>query len=151
METNKIPILAEAVTTYSPKVSPKLMPKINRSEDVPPLVLEKWEGIWHYESAYVLLMNMKNCVMGMAKVGQGGISMCIVDIKLLLQTALTGNATNVILMHNHPSGNMKPSREDDLLTDRVKKACDAVSIQLLDHIIIDGDGMFYSYADSGNL
>lgn len=151
METNKIPILAEAVTTYVPKVSPKLMPKVERAEDVPPLVLEKWEGIWHYESAYVLLLNAKNCVLGMKRVGQGGVSACIVDIKLVLQTALTGNATNVILIHNHPSGNMKYSREDDVLTDRIKKACDAVSLMLLDHIIIDGDGMFYSYADNGRL
>ncbi|MBQ2121135.1 MAG: hypothetical protein II199_01440, partial [Bacteroidaceae bacterium] len=59
-------------------------------------------------------------------------------------------APNVILAHNHPSGNPQPSRQDDELTKRLNQACHAVQLRLLDHIII-GDNTYYSYADEGKL
>jgi DNA repair protein RadC len=88
--------------------------------------------------------------MGHHLLSRGGITESTVDIRLLLRHALVAGAPNVILAHNHPSGNPQPSRQDDELTKRLNQACHAVQLRLLDHIII-GDNTYYSYADEGKL
>lgn len=152
MAKNKtIPVLCEAVTTYVPAVNPTTLPQILNSQDVADLVVESWEDIWHRETFKVLLLNHQNRVLGIRTIGVGGISMCPVDIKLILQSAITGNATSVILIHNHPTGSVQGSEADDILTRRIVAACNAVDIKMLDHVIIAGDGTRFSYADEGKL
>lgn len=143
----KIPILAEAVTTYRPAVKLEDLPRIARSSDVAELVADSWDGIYNYETVKALFLNKKNCVLGIAIIGQGGIAGCPVDVRLILQKALTGNAVSVILIHNHPSGNHKPSIEDIALTARVNEACNACDLKLLDHVIIVPEGTHFSFAD----
>lgn len=67
-----------------------------------------------------------------------------------MKEAVLCNATVMILCHNHPSNNMRPSRDDERLTDRMKKACDIMAINFLDHVII-GDGSYYSFREEGKL
>jgi DNA repair protein RadC len=84
------------------------------------------------------------------RISRGGISETAVDIRIILKEALLCNATVVALCHNHPSNNPSPSRDDDRLTERVKKACDIMRIYLLDHLVVT-DGAYYSYHEQGRL
>ena len=103
-----------------------------------------------HEECHLLLLNVKNQFMGHHVVSRGGISESAVDIRLVLRHALIAGAPNLIIAHNHPSGNPMPSRQDDDLTMRLQKACQTMGLRLLDHIII-GDDTYYSYADEGRI
>ena len=103
-----------------------------------------------HEECHLLLLNVKNQFMGHHVVSRGGISESSVDVRLVLRHALIAGAPNLILAHNHPSGNPMPSRQDDDLTMRLQKACQTIGLRLLDHIII-GDDSYYSYADEGRV
>lgn len=102
------------------------------------------------EEAWILLMNQNFKLIKSLKISHGGISETAVDVRVILKEALLCNATILALCHNHPSNHASPSREDDRLTDRVKKACDIMRIYFLDHIIIT-DGQYYSYREKGRL
>ena len=80
----------------------------------------------------------------------GGLVGASVVIRELLRHALLSQATSVILCHNHPSGNISPSREDDNLTERTRKACQTIGIKFLDHLIV-ADDKYYSYTEQGKL
>lgn len=103
-----------------------------------------------HEECHLLLLDVKNQFMGHHVIGRGGISESTVDIRLALRHSLIAGAPNLILAHNHPSGNPKPSRQDDDLTMRLQKACHTMALRLLDHIVI-GDDTYYSYADEGRM
>jgi DNA repair protein RadC len=103
-----------------------------------------------HEECHLLLLDVKNQFLGHHVVGRGGISESSVDIRLVLRHALIAGASNLILAHNHPSGNPMPSRQDDDLTMRLQKASQTMALRLLDHIII-GDDTYYSYADEGKV
>lgn len=103
-----------------------------------------------HEECHLLLLDVKNQFIGHHVVGRGGISESSVDIRLVLRHALIAGAPNLILAHNHPSGNPMPSRQDDDLTMRLQKASQTMALHLLDHIII-GDDTYYSYADEGKV
>lgn len=103
-----------------------------------------------HEECHLLLLNTKNQLMEHHVIGRGGISESTVDIRLALRHALMASAPNLIIAHNHPSGNPNPSRQDDNLTMRLQKACETMSLRLLDHIVI-GDDTYYSYSDEGRI
>ena len=102
------------------------------------------------EEAWILLMNQNFKLIKTARISHGGISETAVDVRIIMKEALLCNATVVALCHNHPSNNARPSRDDDRLTERVKKACDIMRLHLLDHLIIT-DGDYYSYHEQGRL
>ncbi len=102
------------------------------------------------EECHVLLLNQSARVISSVKVSQGGLSSASVDIRCILREALLQRATALMLCHNHPSGNVQPSRQDDELTMQLQKALDQVDIRLLDHVIFT-DHAYYSYADKGRL
>lgn len=102
------------------------------------------------EECYVLLLNQMNCIIGHVRIGSGGLTSTAVDIRLVLRSALLKCATGVALCHNHPSGSLHPSIDDDRLTTTLLKACKIMNIRLLDHIILT-DGAYYSYADEQRL
>ena len=81
----------------------------------------------------------------------GGTGGTIVDIKLIMQCALLSNASGIIISHNHPSGILTASVQDDSITRRLKQACELMEIRFLDHIIISPEEKYYSYADEGRL
>lgn len=103
-----------------------------------------WEEFW------VLHLSRANKVIARERVSSGGTVGTVVDLKLLMKSAIDKLSSGMILVHNHPSGNLRPSNEDNNLTMRIKQACKMLDIRLLDHVII-GPGGFYSYADSGVL
>lgn len=103
-----------------------------------------------HEEFWILLCNRSNKVMDKIQIGQGGLSSVVVDTKIIIRHALERLASAIILCHNHPSGNLKPSNEDINLTKRVKEAAALLDFRILDHIII-GDMNYYSFADEGML
>lgn len=102
------------------------------------------------EAMLVLLLNNSNQTIGFSIASIGGITGTVVDVRLILRDALLTQATNLILVHNHPSGSLKPSQADLTITEKVKKAVEMMDIRLLDHLILTKDE-FYSFADFGQL
>lgn len=102
------------------------------------------------EEAWALLMNQKFSLIRAVRLSHGGITETLVDVRIILKEALLSNATIVALCHNHPSGNINPSRADDDLTKKVQTACEAVRIYFTDHVIVT-DGQYYSYREMGKL
>lgn len=109
------------------------------------------EGTIEYrEYAKVLYLNQASEVIAYNTVSEGGLTETSVDVRLLLQGALLTNATQIILAHNHPSGNLKPSSQDDMLTRNVKNACEVMRVHFADHLILSADD-YYSYRDEGRI
>lgn len=102
------------------------------------------------EEAWVLLMNQSYKLIKAQRISQGGLTETAVDVRILIKEALLCNATIVALCHNHPSNNSKPSKDDDCLTQRVKKACDTMRIFFADHVIVC-DGQYYSFREAGRI
>ena len=103
-----------------------------------------------HEEFWTMTLNRQHKVIDMRCVGKGGVSATAVDAKIVLKMAVEQLASAIVLCHNHPSGNLQPSRQDIDITDKLKNACHYLDIQLLDHIIIGGQG-YYSFADSEQL
>lgn len=102
------------------------------------------------EEAWVLLLNQSHKLIKAERISHGGITETAVDVRIIMKEAIMNNATIIALCHNHPSGNIKPSTDDDRLTERVKKACDTMRIHFLDHVIVT-DGLYYSYHEAGRM
>ena len=102
------------------------------------------------EEFWVLMLNQASKIIDKVKISAGGLSATAVDVRCILREALVKRASAIVLCHNHPSGNIRPSKEDDLLTRHVAQASECMDIRLVDHIILT-DGAFYSYADEGRI
>jgi DNA repair protein RadC len=103
-----------------------------------------------HEVFTVLYLNKANKVNHYETVSEGGISGTIADPRIILRKALEHHATQIVLCHNHPSGSLRPSRQDEELTSKIKSAANYFDIKVLDHIIVSEEG-YYSFADDGIL
>ncbi len=103
-----------------------------------------------YEVFGVLYLNKANKINHFEIISRGGLTGTVADPRIILKRALEQDATSLVLCHNHPSGNLKPSRADEELTYKIKEASKYFDIRVLDHIIVSEEG-FYSFADEGNL
>lgn len=109
------------------------------------------EGTINYKEYFkVLFLNQASQVLGYTLISEGGITETTVDVRLILQAALLTNSVSLILAHNHPSGNLKPSKLDIELTKQIKEAAKLMRINVLDHIILTSD-KYYSFADEGEI
>jgi len=138
---------------YQGNFKMKEAPKINSSVSAVELLFDRWDKdrIGLQECFKVLLLNNSNKVKGIFEVSSGGITGTLVDVRILFAVILKSLTTSVILCHNHPSGNLKPSEADKRLTQKIKNAGDFLDIKLLDHLIITPDGDYFSFADEGIL
>ena len=102
------------------------------------------------EEAWIVLMNQNYRLIKTVRLSHGGLTETAVDVRVAMKEAIMANATVMVLCHNHPSNNPKPSKDDDRLTERMKKACELMRIHFLDHIILT-DGMYYSYHEMGRI
>lgn len=123
--------------------------KISASSDVNELFQEDLSSL-QYEEFHVLLLNQANMILKKQLISKGGISSSIADPKLIFEAALRAKASALILVHNHPSGNLKPSKQDIAITSKLKSAGQVLDLPVLDHIIIAETG-YYSFADEGIL
>ncbi|GHS91806.1 DNA repair protein [Bacteroidia bacterium] len=103
-----------------------------------------------YEEFWVAFLNRSNRVIDRLKISQGGVSETVVDAKLILREALLRLASGIVLCHNHPSGSIDPSWQDDGITRKIKECCRMLDISVIDHLIFSDD-KYYSYADEGRI
>lgn len=102
------------------------------------------------EHAEVLLLNLNSKLIKRVRICTGGLTETFFDMRVVLREALLNNATRIIMVHNHPSGSLRPSAHDDRLTEEANKACKVMRIYLDDHVIIGGTN-YYSYRENGKL
>lgn len=144
-------IVSEIQLKYQPQ---PLTETINGAKDIHQLLINRVfdaDNIGYKETFKVLLLNNANKIIGYTTISEGELTSTIVDVRVIIQTALVCNATSIIITHNHPSGKPHPSIHDDNLTKKIKAACELMDIRLLDHIIVTPYDSFYSYCDEGRL
>jgi DNA repair protein RadC len=100
------------------------------------------------EEFWVLLLNQAHRLIKKVRIAHGGISEVSVDVRIIIREAVLCNATIIAACHNHPSGNIRPSRCDDDLTQQLKRACELMRLHFMDHVIV-ADGQYYSYHEDG--
>ena len=150
LQTSSLSQVAEISISYSSIVKPSERPKIGSSRDAYVILRDNWgEGsIEHREEMRIMLLNRMNKVLGIYLVSVGGFAGTICDPKVVFQAALKANASSIILAHNHPSGNLKPSDADLQLTEKLKKGGLLLDIAVLDHLILTEEA-YLSLADEG--
>lgn len=127
----------------------KLTEKIRASKDAYNLMKPVMDGL-EVEECWCIFLNQSLNVTAKVRISKGGFSSTQVDVRVILKSALKYNATAMVLIHNHPSGNPKPSVDDDRLTQALSQAGKVMNIRLTDHVIYT-EGNYYSYADEGRL
>jgi len=140
--------VAEIQVVYRNACKPSQRPQILRSKDAFELLMQSWDEnkIEFIEQAKVILLNKSNRVLGISEISSGGVSGTIVDPKVVFVTALKANASSILLAHNHPSGNLKPSEQDKRLTEKFIEASKFLDIRFIDHLIVSTEG-YYSFGD----
>lgn len=139
-------IISEIKVSYEPKIKNRI--KIRSSNDAYKIFSKMWDKdtVQLLEEVKFLLLNRANEVLGIYNLSKGGVSGAFVDVKLIFSIALKGNASSIILAHNHPSENLKPSKNDIDLTKKIKEGAKLLDISLLDHLIITKNS-YYSFSD----
>lgn len=102
------------------------------------------------EEFWAIYLNNSNRVIRKERLSAGGLTGTLVDVRMIMKEAILCNATGMIIAHNHPSGNEKPSGEDNRITEQVKKAAETLNIRMIDHVIITSN-TYYSYMDDDML
>lgn len=145
-------MVAEVELSYRNVVKPSQRPRVTSSKEGYDLLLSSWDEdrIEFVEEFKILLLNTANKVLGIFEVSKGGVAGTVADPKLIFMAALKTNASAIILSHNHPSGNLKPSPQDLSLTNKIAEGGKLLDIRVLDHLIVTTGG-YYSFADEGIL
>jgi DNA repair protein RadC len=123
--------------------------KVSSSSDIARYLQAQLRDKTH-EVFVAAFLNQANKILHIETISEGGITSTIVDTRIILKKALEQNATSIVLCHNHPSGNLKPSKADELLTQKIKQAALLLDIKVVDHVIVSEEG-YYSFADDGLL
>lgn len=121
--------------------------KIATSADAFAVLLPVFADLNH-EEFWILILNQANYMIGKQLISKGGMAGTVADPKIIFKTALEHNAAYVILSHNHPSGNLKPSQQDIAITRKLVEAGKMLDLYVLDHLIITNK-LFYSFGDDG--
>lgn len=144
--------ISEVQLSYTPKFKRSELPMITEAGNAYKILLEHWDlnTINLIEQFYVLLLSRSNKLLGIYEVSKGGFAGTVVDPKIIFIAALKGCASSIILAHNHPSGNLKPSQSDIGITKRLIEAGHLLDIPVVDHLIVTEDG-YLSFAEEGLL
>lgn len=145
--------VAELKVSYTPSPKQFETPVITTSHHIFKLcqIYFNQEEIAYRESFYAFFLNRANRCFAYCMISQGGTHGTVADPKLIFQAALLANASNIVLAHNHPSGSLKPSLADKMLTTRLIDGGKLLEIPVLDHLIITPDDKYFSFADEGYL
>ena len=146
--TNHLLKVCEIEFIYKPIIRPSQRPQVATSQEVHELLRENWDEnkIELVEEFKVMLLNRANKVIGLVDISLGGFSGTIADPKVIFVAALKAGASALIMAHTHPSGNLKPSKADISLTQKITAAGTLLDITVWDHIIITAEG-YLSFAD----
>jgi DNA repair protein RadC len=139
MNLDVLNTVAEIELVYRSKVKPSERPRITSTKEAYQILLQTWDvnKIEFVEQFKVVLINRAHRVLGIYELSSGGIAGTLADPKLVFMAALKANVCCLILSHNHPSGNLKPSNADEALTKKISEAGKLLDIQVLDHVIIN--------------
>ena len=140
--------VSEIEISYRPAIGSK--PEVTSSSDAYLILKEYYpeNQIALKEYFVVMYLNQANRVIGVQRLSIGGLTSAVADVRLLFGTALKVLATGLVISHNHPSGNLKPSKADEEITFKIRNAAKFFDIQVLDHIIVSTEG-YFSFADDG--
>lgn len=129
----------DKVTITSPEIAVDVMRSIFNADTI------SWT-----EEVIMVCLNRANDVIGYYKISSGGMTSSLIDPRVVMTVALQNAACSILLAHNHPSGNLKPSQSDIAITEKLKNACALLDVKLIDHLIVTSDG-HYSFSDNGYL
>lgn len=144
--------VAEMEIKYNTKVKASERKKVKYSSEL----ADVFRGIYpdgtieYCELSFAALLNKQNQVLGIIRLGEGSADGTSLNLHKALQAALLCNARGIAICHNHPSGNLQPSRMDDDITNKARMMCNVMGYTLIDHIILSDEG-FYTYRDNGKL
>lgn len=143
----------EIVSSYRISTPAKELPQVQfkSSSDIEEycrLVWIEYPDLMIRERMLAIYMNRANRVIAWNLISVGGVSGTVVDVKLVMKGAIDVLASAIVLVHNHPSGNLRPSDADAKLTSKIKEACNVLDMTLLDHLILT-EHSYYSFADNG--
>lgn len=144
--------VAEVELSYKNNVPYQERKKVNCAVDAYQILLNTHDEntIDFTETFRVLYLNQSNHVVGCNTISKGGITSTCVDVRNIMQGALLTNAVALILGHNHPSGNTKPSREDEQITNKIVQAGQTLNIRVLDHIVYSREN-YCSFSEEGRI
>jgi DNA repair protein RadC len=142
--------VSEIQVTYYPKFKASERPKITSSTNAYEIFNQNWDPgkMQLCEQFYIMLLNRNNNVIGLSEISTGGVAGTVADPKRIFATALKANASQIILAHNHPSGNLCPSQQDVLLTKKIVEGGKILDIAILDHLILTSES-YYSLSEEG--
>ena len=126
-----------------------IKPIVRSSADVAHFLSQSFKDL-SYEVFALLLLNRANKIIHFEIISRGGITGTVADPRIILKIALNNGATSIILSHNHPSGNLQPSKADEDITLKIKNAAELMDIKVMDHIIVSEEG-YFSFMDEGIL
>lgn len=127
----------------------ELRPDMTTATRIYNYMLPKMQDLNH-EEFWVLLMNQNYKLLKAERISIGGITETSADIRIIMRDAILNNATILAVCHNHPSGSISPSRQDDMLTQSIKRACEIMRVHFLDHVIVT-DGAYFSFHEAGKI
>ncbi len=149
---DNLPKVTEIELIYVNKLNNLDRPLIKSSQSAYDVLLDNWDKgkLELQEQFKIMLLDNKNSCLGISTMATGGITGCVVDVRLAFAAALKARATGMILAHNHPSGNIKASDADKSLTKKFREIGKVIDISILDHIVVTRTG-YLSLADEGLL
>jgi DNA repair protein RadC len=145
-------MVSEIELVYKSKVKASERLQIKSSKDAYFLLKSCWDQgkIEYFEQFKILFLNNSLKVLGLYEMSSGGITGTTVDLRMIFSAALKANANSIMIAHNHPSGNTKPSEADKYTTTKIRQAGELLDIKLMDHLIITSES-YYSFTDDGAL
>lgn len=138
-------VAEEAVNQYLASES-KSVTKITCAEDL--FRVSRHLSFQDVESLYLICLNTKLNIIKKVEISRGGLNQSLVDVRVVMREALLNNSVSIAIVHNHPTGEPMPSKEDKQLTENIKRACDLLKIRLTDHVIVAGN-KYYSFYEQG--
>lgn len=148
-EAKAISITAALELGVRRNASGRLKTRVTRSEDIADFLRAMLEHR-QKEVFAVVFLNRNNTITHLEIISEGGLTGTVADPRVILKKALEHNATGMILCHNHPSGNRRPSKADEAITQKIKQAASLLDMMVMDHIIVSNEG-YFSFADEGML
>ena len=142
--------LYEITIIYIPLFQLNSLQQISSSRDAHVIFRQSWnQHIHHRESFYVLFLSKSNKVIAVQEISRGGNHCTVLDVKMIVQSIALLNAGAIIVGHNHPSCNLKPSEADKALTKTIRDVMRLIEVDFLDHLILSPQGGYFSFADEG--
>lgn len=145
-------IVPQIKLSYRNNVLPEKRLKITGTEKAYEILLSCWDRnrIELVEEVKMMVLDRRHHCLGVYALSTGGVSECIIDLKIVFSTALLARSSTIILTHNHPSGNLEPSFADKLITNKVAEGARMLDMTLMDHMIVTPHH-YYSFAENGLL